>query len=79
MGLKGPTPDISKMLCYRVRGGGLPPKSPIEGGKKVYLFMGMKPRLKTVPNGPYGFPDNGMTNAKNFGWGIPPANNPQNV
>ena len=36
-------PTSKKMRCCRVYGGGLPPKSPIERGKKVHLLMGMKP------------------------------------
>ena len=45
-------------------------KSPIEGGKKVHLFMGMTIRLKTMSNVPVGFPEYGMTNASNFRWGL---------
>ena len=41
--------------------------------------MGMTPRLKTVPNVPFGFPEYGMTNASNHRWGIPLASNSQRV
>ena len=70
-GPKEPPPDISEMPYCRVRGGGLAQKSPIEGGNKVHLFMGMTPRLQTVPNVPFRFPEYGMTNASNFRWRIP--------
>ena len=56
---------------------GLPPKSPNKGGKKVHVFMGVVPRLKTVPNFTLGAPKYVMTNASNFRWGIPPASNPK--
>ena len=55
---------------------GLPPKSPITVGKKEQLFMGMPPRLKTVPNVTLGFLEYGMTNSSNFRWEIPPVSNP---
>ena len=61
-------------------GWGLPPKSPIEGGKKVHLFIyGNDAKAKTVPIVPLGFPESGITTASNFRWGIPPASNPQRV
>ena len=45
---------------------GLLLKPRVKGGKKVRLFMGMAPRLKTVPNVPMRFPDYGITNVSNF-------------
>ena len=58
---------------------GLPPKSPIKGVKKVYLFMGMAPKVKAVPSVTLGFHEYGITNAKHFRSGISPASNPQRV
>ena len=69
-------PTHLKIALLSGRGGGFPPKSPIEGDKKVHLFMGMTPRLKTMPNVPLGFPEYGMANASTFRWGIPPTSNP---
>ena len=37
----------------------------------IFATTGMTPRLKTVPNVPFGFPEYGMTNASNFGGGFP--------
>ena len=54
-------------------GWGVAPEVKHQRGQKVHLFMGMTPRLKTVPNVPLGFPEYGMTNASKFRWGIPPA------
>ena len=46
---------------------GLPPKSPIEGGKKVHLFIyGNDAKAKTVLIVPLGFPEYGITNASNI-------------
>ena len=47
--------------------------------KRVHLFIGIVPTLKTVSNLSIGFPEYGMTNARNFKWGLPPASNPQRV